>query len=81
MFKGDMIVSIEDNMFFLPFLYVFDLCVFVCIVCVKECSDTREETNVANKPTSFIQWNIPMLDEREHMQDMDTQGECFRIRC
>jgi hypothetical protein len=42
---------------------------------VKECYDTREETSVTNKPTSSMQWNIPMLDAREHMRDMDTRGD------
>jgi len=31
--------------------------------------------SVVNKKTSSMQWNIPMLDVREHMQDMDTQGD------
>jgi hypothetical protein len=31
--------------------------------------------SVTNKKTSSMQWNIPMLDAREHMQDMDTRGD------
>jgi hypothetical protein len=40
---------------------------------VKECYDTREEMSVTNEPTSSVEWNIPMLNGREHMQDMDTR--------
>jgi hypothetical protein len=42
---------------------------------VEECYDTREETSVASKPTSSMQWNILMHDAREHMWDMETWGD------
>jgi hypothetical protein len=71
---------LEDNTIF-PLIFLCFSIFFVFFILLnlekdlKECHDIREKTSVTNKKTSSMQWNIPMLDARGCMQDMDTRGD------
>jgi hypothetical protein len=69
---------IEDNTLFPPLLFLFfNFFVFFILLKhekeVKKCHCKREETSVSNNKNSSMRWNIPMLNAKELMQDMDTQ--------